>query len=96
MGRCITRVFEGRGLYVSRMGAVMEDPLSVGAYGALEGDLGESLMGSLGFSADVWDVPDGGDDCLVAGFCTGAFSGLRYVSPDQAESWGLLVRRLDV
>lgn len=61
--------------------------LQVGGYAALEGDLGESLMGPLGFTAEVLD-DEGWDEPVVAGF--GTVSGqLRYVSPDQVESWGL-------
>ena len=71
-------------------GYLVAGELQVGSYAAGEFDLGERLCGPLGFTAverdeevGVWeDVP------VAEGFST-VRGELRYVSPDQVESWGL-------
>lgn len=81
--------------------------LFVGSYSSIDADLGRSGR-FLGFGLRDEDAPadalegpwasgDGGNVCSsapVSGFRTGAYSGLRYVSPDQVETWDLLRARL--
>jgi hypothetical protein len=81
--------------------------LGVGTASTADGSVGVDKP-FLGFglrdedaSTDALDDPyasgGGGNVCssdLAAGFRTGAYSGLRYVSPDQMETWDLLRARL--
>lgn len=63
--------------------------LQVGGYAAIEGDLGDSLCGPLGFSAperpldEFWGVEGGELVFVPAGFATGAYSAsdVRFVCP---------------
>ena len=56
------------------------DPLQIGAYAALEGDLGDSLCGHLGFHTPVSpqepfsDDEPGGNECSYGGFATRPYS----------------------